>query len=288
MKNTSRKYEYRKEGVKPVWCPGCGDYGVLTAVDKVFEELRRPPELISIISGIGCSGRFSHYFNTYNLHGTHGRVLPTATGVKTARPDLTVLGVSGDGDGLSIGGGHISHTARRNLDVTYLILDNNIYGLTKGQTSPTTPQGFQSNTSPYGVNEDLMKPISVFLAYGTSYVARSSSFNIPQLVELIRGGVEHRGFAIVYIYSPCRTYPAMPWKTLQEHLQPLPGDFPENDRMKALEYSFSSDPMYTGLFYREEKPSLDDRLDEITERARAMHSGTSSQMSPKQIMQEFL
>ena len=288
MKSTSPKYKYRKEGVKPVWCPGCGDYGVLTAVDKALNELQIPPELISIISGIGCSGRFSHYFNTYNLHGTHGRVLPTATGVKTVRPELTVLGISGDGDGLSIGGGHISHTARRNLDITYLILDNNIYGLTKGQTSPTTPQGFQSNTSPYGVNEDLMEPISVFLAYGASFVARSSSFDIPQLLGLILAGIEHRGFAIIYLFSPCVTYPAMPWKKLQNQLQPLPEDFPENDRMKALEYSFSSDPIYTGLFHREEKPTLDDRLDEITERAKALHSGSSLQMSPKQIMQEFL
>ncbi|MFW6344636.1 MAG: thiamine pyrophosphate-dependent enzyme [Sediminispirochaetaceae bacterium] len=161
MKSTSRKHNYRKEGIKPVWCPGCGDYGVLSAVERVFQEMQLPPEYISIISGIGCSGRFSHYFNTYNLHGTHGRVLPTATGVKAAMPELTILGVSGDGDGLSIGGGHISHAARRNLDITYLILDNNIYGLTKGQTSPTTPGGFQSNTSPYGVNEEIMEPVSV-------------------------------------------------------------------------------------------------------------------------------
>lgn len=288
MKNTSQKYDYRKESVKPVWCPGCGDYGVLSAVERVFGELEIPPELISIVSGIGCSGRFSHYFDTYNIHGTHGRVLPTAMGVKTAMPELTVLGISGDGDGLSIGGGHISHTARRNVDMTYLIFDNNIYGLTKGQTSPTTPAGFQSKTSPYGVNEDLMEPISVFITYDVSFVARASSFDIAGLQRLLREAIEHKGFSIIYIFSPCVTYPAMPWKTLKHHLAPLPDDFPRDDRMKALEYSYSSDPIYTGIFYRKEKPTLEDRLNDIDTRAKNIHSGSSLNMTPKQIMEEFL
>jgi 2-oxoglutarate ferredoxin oxidoreductase subunit beta len=288
MKTTSQKFKYKKESVRPVWCPGCGDYGVLTAVDRVFQELQLHPELISIISGIGCSGRFSHYFNTYNIHGTHGRVLPTATGVKTTMPELTVLGISGDGDGLSIGGGHISHTARRNVDMTYLILDNNIYGLTKGQTSPTTPAGFQSKTSPYGVNEELMEPIPVFITYDISFVARASSFDIPQLQQLIKAGIEHRGFAVIYVYSPCVTYPAMPWKQLKEQLQHIPEDHPTDDRMKALELSYSTAPIYTGIFYQREKPTLEERLRDIEEQAKRIHSGSSFEMTPKQIMEEFL
>lgn len=288
MKTTSRKNNYRKESVKPVWCPGCGDYGVLSAVERAFGELELLPEYISIISGIGCSGRFSHYFDTYNIHGTHGRVLPTATGVKTAMPELTVLGISGDGDGLSIGGGHISHASRRNLDITYLILDNNIYGLTKGQTSPTTPEGFQSKTSPYGVSEDLMEPISVFLSYDVSFVARAGSFDIKQLTGLIREGIEHKGFSIIYVFSPCVTYPAMPWRSMKEHLRPLPDDFPREDRMKAFEYSYSQDPVYTGVFYRREKPTLEDRLNDIDGRAKKIHNGSRLNMMPKQIMEEFL
>ncbi|MFP4178599.1 MAG: thiamine pyrophosphate-dependent enzyme [Spirochaetaceae bacterium] len=288
MKSTSRKHNYRKEGIKPVWCPGCGDYGVLSAVERVFQEMQLPPEYISIISGIGCSGRFSHYFNTYNLHGTHGRVLPTATGVKAAMPELTILGVSGDGDGLSIGGGHISHAARRNLDITYLILDNNIYGLTKGQTSPTTPGGFQSNTSPYGVNEEIMEPVSVFLAYRVSFVARASSFEIPQLQRIIRAGIEHRGFSIIYIFSPCLTYPAMPWKKLKDKLTPLPEGFPTKERIEAIEYSFSTDPIYTGIFFRESKPTLEERFVSIEKQARKTRSLDSLHMTPKQVMESYL
>jgi 2-oxoglutarate ferredoxin oxidoreductase subunit beta len=172
--------------------------------------------------------------------------------------------------------------------MTYLILDNNIYGLTKGQTSPTTPSGFQSKTSPYGVNEELMEPIPVFITYDISFVARASSFDIPQLQQLIRAGIEHRGFAVIYVYSPCVTYPAMPWKQLKEQLQHIPEDHPTDDRMKALELSYSTSPIYTGIFYQREKPTLEERLRDIEEQAKRIHSGSSFEMSPKQIMEEFL
>ncbi|MBI9107718.1 MAG: 2-oxoacid:ferredoxin oxidoreductase subunit beta [Spirochaetales bacterium] len=278
---------YRKEAVKPIWCPGCGDYAVLSALQKSFSALSLKPEEIIMVSGIGCSGRFSHYFNTYALHGTHGRAIPTALGAKAARPDLTVLAVGGDGDGLSIGGGHISHAARKNPDITYLLLDNNIYGLTKGQTSPTTPTGYQSKTAPYGVSEDPMDPIPIFITYGISFIARAHSFDVKQMTALITAAIKHRGMSIVYIHSPCVNYQALSWDKLREQTKELPADFPVDDKMKALVPAYSKDPLYTGVFYKVMKPTLEDRLEIITETARKSRHGLSVGMSAKQVMEDF-
>ena len=278
---------YKKDGIKPIWCPGCGDYAVLSALQKSFANLSLKPEEILMVSGIGCSGRFSHYLNTYALHGTHGRAVPTALGAKAARPELTVLAVGGDGDGLSIGGGHISHAARKNPDITYLLLDNNIYGLTKGQTSPTTPTGYPSKTAPYGVAEVPMDPIPIFITYGVSFIARAHSFDVKELTSLITAAIKHRGMSIVYIHSPCVNYQALSWSELREKTKPLPDRFPVADKMKALEPAYSTDPLYTGVFYKAEIPTLEDHLDNITDKARKGRHGKSIGMSAKQVMEDF-
>jgi 2-oxoglutarate ferredoxin oxidoreductase subunit beta len=253
----------KKPGIKPIWCPGCGDYSVFNALVKVLQELEIPPEEIGMVSGIGCSGRFSHYFNAYSLHGTHGRALPTATGLKAARPDLKVFAVGGDGDGLSIGGGHIAHAARKNVDITYLLIDNNIYGLTKGQTSPTTDPAFRTKTAPYGHQYEPLTPLPMFLAYDASFTARVHVLNQNQLRSVIKAAIEHRGFSIVQIMSPCVTYQAMPWEVLKEGWEELPDDHPLDDKMKAMEKAYCEAPRYSGIFYQVDKPSLDDRLEEI-------------------------
>ncbi|HAK46475.1 MAG TPA: 2-oxoacid ferredoxin oxidoreductase [Spirochaeta sp.] len=285
MKTTAQVY--KKEAVKPIWCPGCGDYAVLSALQKSFTTLSLKPEEIIIVSGIGCSGRFSHYLNTYSLHGTHGRAVPTALGAKAARPDLTVLAIGGDGDGLSIGGGHLSHAARKNPDITYLLLDNNIYGLTKGQASPTTPGDYQSKTSPYGLGEEPMDPIPVFITYGVSFIARAHSFNVKEMTSIITAAIKHRGMSIVYIHSPCVNYQALSWDKLREQTEKLPKGFPVKDKMKALEPAYSKEPLYTGIFYRRTQPVLEDRLDRITETARKNRHGKSIGMSAKEIMEDF-
>ncbi len=285
MMNTVNSFN--REGVKPVWCPGCGDYGVLTALKKSLVELQLLPEEIMVISGIGCSGRFSHYLNTYSLHGTHGRALPTACGAKAASPEMTVLAVGGDGDGLSIGGGHISHTARRNANITYLLLDNHIYGLTKGQTSPTTPVGYQGKTSPYGVTEEELNPIPVFLTYGASFIARGHSFDIKQLTHLITEGIKHPGFSIIYVHSPCVTHPSLEWKKLKEKTCSLPEGFPVQDVMTAMPYAFSKDKLYTGIFYQVRKPTLEERLVEVQERALERQKGEGLDVSVRHIMNRF-
>jgi len=256
----SRTLQDYKSSVKPIWCPGCGDYGINKAVQQSLFDLDLPPEQIAMVSGIGCSGRFSHFFNTYSLHGTHGRAVPTALGLKVARPDLTVMVIGGDGDGLSIGGGHIAHAARKNTDLTYLLIDNEIYGLTKGQTSPTTPVGSKTKTSPYGAYESPMAAIPIFIAYDVSFVARASSVQVPEMTDIIKRAIRHKGFSIVYIMSPCVTFPIMDAKTLKAKVKPLPESHSPADKLKALEFGYSTDPLYTGVFYEIDKPTLEDNL----------------------------
>ena len=285
MMNTANSFS--REGVKPVWCPGCGDYGVLSALKKALVNLELQPEEMMVVSGIGCSGRFSHYLNTYSLHGTHGRALPTACGAKAARPELTVLAVGGDGDGLSIGGGHISHTARRNANITYLLMDNHIYGLTKGQTSPTTPVGYQGKTSPYGVTEEELNPMPVFLSYGASFIARGHSFDMKQLTYIIEEGIKHQGFSVIYIHSPCVTHPSLEWKKLKEKTCSLPEGFPTQDIMTAMPYAYSKEPLYTGILYQVRKPTLEERLEEVQERALTKQRGEDFNVSVRHIMNGF-
>ena len=271
---------YKNTTIKPVWCPGCGDYGVLAALDKTFKALEFKPEEIAVVSGIGCSGRFSHYFNSYSLHGTHGRALPTATGLKAVRPDLHVITIGGDGDGLSIGGGHIAHAARKNVDLTYIILDNNVYGMTKGQSSPTTPLGYNTKTSPYGVYEESLNPIAMFLAYDISFIARTTSTDMKSMHGVLTEAIQHKGFSMVYIMSPCVTYSVLPYSKLKEIVKPLPEDHDTSDKMAAFKYAYSDESMYTGVFYKQQKTSLEERLQEVFKTAET--SKTTSE-----IMAEF-
>jgi 2-oxoglutarate ferredoxin oxidoreductase subunit beta len=272
MKKTS---EELKGKIKPVWCPGCGNYAVLTAVKRALTALGVAPHQVAVISGIGCSGRLSHYLNTYSLHGTHGRALPTALGVKGARPDLTVLTVGGDGDGLGIGGGHISHAARKNVDLTYIMVDNAIYGLTKGQASPTTPWGHKTKTTPYGAYEDTLSAIPIFLVYDISFVARSA-LDIDALTDVLTEAVRHPGMAMVHVVSRCQTFPAFEYKQVASQFTPLPEGYDPSDKLKALELAYSVDPVYTGVFYKTIKPTLGARLEEETRRAEAKVGGRAA------------
>ena len=257
MKRPSHEY---KSGIAPVWCPGCGCYGVLNGLAAALAELGLAPHETVVVSGIGCAGRLSHYLNTYSLHGTHGRALPTALGAKAARPDLTVITVGGDGDGLGIGGGHISHAARKNVDVTYVMIDNRVYGLTKGQASPTTPVGRSTKTSPYGAYEDVLTPIPIFLAYDVSFVAQAGSTDIRALTAIIGEAIAHRGMSMVYVITGCRSFPVFDFEATKGMFAPLPKDHDRTDKVKALQLAYSIDPVYTGIFYRIEKPTLEDRL----------------------------
>ena len=194
-------------GATPRWCPGCGDNGILTAVQRLLEAEQLPPERTVFVSGIGCSSRFPHYVKTYGFHGIHGRALPVATGVKLHRPDLHVFVVMGDGDCCSIGAGHWIHATRYNTDMVVLLLDNEIYGLTKKQTSPTTPQGFPSNTQPRGSYLPALNPIEATLGVtNASFVAQTADWVPAHLYETLRAAYRHPGFAFVRILQRCPQY----------------------------------------------------------------------------------
>jgi 2-oxoglutarate ferredoxin oxidoreductase subunit beta len=229
-------------------------------MEQALDELNIEPHNIAMISGIGCSGRFSHYFNTYSLHGTHGRALPTAIGTKIARPDLTVLTIGGDGDGLGIGGGHIPHAAKKNVDLTYLLIDNEIYGLTKGQASPSTPFGTTTKTSPYGVAEKPLDAIPIFLAYDISFVARVASFQLRETKEVLKNAINHRGMSLVYITSSCKTFPVFSMDELKKSIAMLPEKHDRMDKIAAMKMAYSRSPIYMGIFYQIDKPGIDDSL----------------------------
>jgi len=234
--------------LKPIWCPGCGDYGVLSAFYKALADLEIMPECAVLVSGIGCSGRFPAFVEAYGFHGTHGRALPLATGVKVANPELTVVVVGGDGDAFSIGAGHVPHAARRNVDLTYIVMDNQIYGLTKGQPSPTSPMGMIKKAAPFGTIDQPVDPLVMTLTYGATFVARGFSSRPKELTELIKQGILHKGFAFIQVYSPCVTFNDT-YDFFKQHTALLPADHDPTDLQAAFKYATSQEPLYLGLFY---------------------------------------
>ena len=197
------------------WCPGCGDYAILSAVQSVFPELGIPREKFVIVSGIGCSSRFPYYMNTYGFHTIHGRAPAFATGIKAARPDLSVWVVTGDGDGLSIGGNHLLHTIRRNLDLQILLFNNRIYGLTKGQYSPTSREGSKSKSSPQGAIDHPIDPIAFALGAGATFVARTIDVDAQHLQEMLHRAHAHRGTALIEILQNCPVYNDGEWEEVE-------------------------------------------------------------------------
>jgi 2-oxoglutarate ferredoxin oxidoreductase subunit beta len=194
-------------GELPRWCSGCGDHAVLGAMERALATSRLAPERTLFVSGIGCSGRFPHYVNTYGFHGTHGRALPIATGAKLSRPDLSVFAVMGDGDCTSIGAGHWIHAVRYNVDMVALMLDNNVYGLTKKQTSPTSPQGLVTNTQPHGSYLPALNPLVATLGVtNASFVAQSCDWAPGHLYETLAAAVAHRGFSFVRVLQRCPVF----------------------------------------------------------------------------------
>ena len=269
--------DYRSE-VKPTWCPGCGDFGVLSALQRALAERNLDPKDIVIVSGIGCSGRLPEFVNAYGLHVVHGRALPTAQGVKAANPDLTVIAVGGDGDGFAIGGGHVPHAVRRNQDITYVLMDNQVYGLTKGQPSPTTPTGMAAlqrsssmpKMAPYeGVLEGQLNMLAMILVYGCTFVARTFSSQATEMSKLIGQGLDHHGFSFIHAMSPCPTFYNTydPWK---ESFVPLPEDWDDTDRIKAIDLTMeeaNEGMFHSGIFYQEQRPTYMDKVRSVFSKA---------------------
>ncbi|MBV8082089.1 MAG: 2-oxoacid:ferredoxin oxidoreductase subunit beta [Candidatus Eremiobacteraeota bacterium] len=242
------------------WCPGCGDFGVLAALKQSCAELSLQPKDVAFISGIGCSGKISGYLHSYAFHGVHGRALPTATAVKLGNKDLTVIVAGGDGDGYAIGAGHFLHAVRRNPDMTYIVMDNQTYGLTKGQSSPTSMLGYLSGTSPAGNPDAPLNGLAVALAAGGTFLARAFSSEPKAMVEMIKEAVRHPGFAIVEVMSPCVTFNKVnTYKWFKEnvyHLSDIEGYDPSN-RAKAFDVLTQHGKIPLGVFYREIRPTFE-------------------------------
>jgi 2-oxoglutarate ferredoxin oxidoreductase subunit beta len=249
--------DYRSD-LKPIWCPGCGDFGVVTAIYRALAAIGRAPHEIAFVSGIGCSSRIPGYTTAYGFNSVHGRALPIAQGIKIANPDLLVLVAGGDGDGFSIGGGHVPHAIRRNLDITYIVMDNQIYGLTKGQLSPTSARGLKTASSQMGSLENPVNPLLYVLGYGAPFVAQGTPGDMEGLAAIIEEGIRYPGFAFINVQSPCVTYglPDSQLKAQKEIMQSLKrlGHDP-SDRLKAIDLAQDyGTRLYTGVFYRNPDP----------------------------------
>ncbi len=197
--------QYRTQ-VHNDWCPGCGDFGIVNAIQMTLLEMQLEPHKVAVFSGIGCSGKTPHFIHAYGFHTLHGRVLPIATGARLANPGLTVIAVGGDGDGLGIGAGHFMNTGRRNLDFTYVLYDNGVYGLTKGQASPTLPKGIKTKSMPQPSIVEGVNPIAMAVASGYTFVARSYALDVRHLKQTLRAAIEHRGSAFIDVQQTCPTY----------------------------------------------------------------------------------
>jgi 2-oxoglutarate ferredoxin oxidoreductase subunit beta len=244
-----------KSGEKPVWCPGCGDFGVLSAAYKALAALQLPRKDVVVVSGIGCSSRTPYFMSTFGFHGVHGRALPVATGVKLANPELTVLAVGGDGDLMSIGAGHFPHAAARNVDITCIMMDNQTYGLTKAQSSPTSAIGHKSKSTPYGVIAKPMAPVLFALANGATYVARGYSARPSDLTEMIAGGIKHSGFSFIHVQSPCAEF-FNTYDFYDQAVEDLPEDWDRHDLKRAVETALTEEKVHLGVFYEEERQNI--------------------------------
>lgn len=243
----SLKPQLFKSDVKPVWCPGCGDYTVLSSITKALAALAVRPENVAVVSGIGCSSRIPAYTTCYGFHGVHGRALAAATGLKVARPDLTVLAMGGDGDGYSIGGNHFLHACRRNVDLTYVVMDNRVYGMTKGQPSPTTEPDWDSKLAPHGTGLREFHPLVIALASGANFIARATSSDPNGTADLIAQAVRHPGFSFVEVLSPCVTFrpEQRSWKDM---VHPAPVA-PTDDAARAARRLMTDDGFNIGVLY---------------------------------------
>ncbi|HVN42664.1 MAG TPA: 2-oxoacid:ferredoxin oxidoreductase subunit beta [Steroidobacteraceae bacterium] len=246
-----------KSDVKPVWCPGCGDYGVVNAVSKALAKLALRPENVAVVSGIGCSSRIPAYTSCYGFHGVHGRALAAGTGLAIARPDLTVIVTGGDGDGYSIGGNHFLHACRRNVHMTYIVMDNRVYGMTKGQPSPTTEPDWDSKLSPDGTGLREFLPMVIALASGANFVARGFTGDPNGLAELLVQAVRHPGFSFIEVLSPCITFrpEQLEWKKMVR-----PGALkPTKDMTRAARRLLRDDGFDLGVLYTGARPAFQPR-----------------------------
>ncbi len=246
---------------EPTWCPGCGDHALLSSLKQAVTRLDLKPKDIVVVTGIGCSSKLTDYFKSYGFHTLHGRPIPVATAIKLVNPQLTVIVATGDGDGYAMGMSHFIHAARRNIDITMIVMNNQVYGLTKGQYSPTSNVGFISGTTPHGSKEIPIDGVALALTAGASFVARSFSGNIKHTTKIIEEAIKHRGFALVDDLSPCITFNKVNTYTwFRENIEYVDEDESYNHAsiISAFNRAKESKKIPIGLIYKEEKPSFEE------------------------------
>jgi 2-oxoglutarate ferredoxin oxidoreductase subunit beta len=260
----SGRLEYRSRSL-PTWCPGCGYFAIVEGLTHACNTMGIAADQAVVVSGIGCSSRFPFFVNLFGFHTLHGRVLPVATGIKTANDKLTVIGVGGDGDGFAIGGGHIAHAAKRNVDITYLLFDNGIYGLTKGQASPLSAIGLRTSTTPFENPERPLNPLMMLLSYGASWVGQSYAGQPDHLREMITQAISHRGFSYLHILSPCVTFDktSKTYTNLSMKVRRLPPKHDTSNLMEAMTQAQDLDNPAVGLYYQQFRPTLADTFDQV-------------------------
>ncbi len=271
---------------KPQWCPGCGNYGILIAVKNALANLGRESHNVAVVSGIGCSGKDSHYIRTYGFEGLHGRVLPVATGIKLANRKLTVIGMGGDGDGYGIGLNHLIHSCRRNLDITYIVHNNEIYGLTTGQVSPTSMKGMKTKSTPHGVIEMPIHPLALAISSDATFVARGYTGNIQHLTKLVEEAISHKGFALVDVLQVCPSWNKVntpQWFKERIYDMNQAGHDP-SDKLRAYEKALEDvmtgyEKVPIGVFYRTERSTYGDELPQIKDAELIEHDIMNVDMS---------
>lgn len=255
------------KGQTPAWCPGCGNFGILRAFKDAVVDLGIEPQQFTIVSGIGQAGKFPHYLKCNTFNGLHGRTLPVATGIRLSNHEMLVIAVAGDGDCYGEGGNHLTHAMRRNINIKLFVHDNQIYGLTKGQASPTSLEGMKTKNQPFGVFSEQLNPIALAIALDCSFVARGFSGDMAHLKELVKSAINHKGFSLVDILQPCVTFNKINtfewYKQRVYHIEP---EYNHEDRIEAFKRALEwGDRIPIGIIYKNNRPTLEERIPVITD-----------------------
>lgn len=274
------------KGDTSTWCPGCGHFSVMAGLQRALVNLGIHPHEVITVTGIGCSSKISEYTRTYGFHTIHGRALPVAQGAKMAAPEMHVIAAGGDGDGYGIGAGHFVHAVRRNIDLTYLVMDNSIYGLTKGQTSPRSQHDFVSKTTLKGNKEYPLDALSIALANGATFVAQAFSGDVKRMSELIEKAIQHKGFSLVNIFSPCVTYNKVnTYDYYRDHLVTI--DEPLPTREEAIRVLKEHGGNVQGLLFVEERDDFQKQLG-IDWKMRDVQNGPMDESMIRALEKEFM
>ncbi|MFA5645303.1 MAG: 2-oxoacid:ferredoxin oxidoreductase subunit beta [Candidatus Ratteibacteria bacterium] len=273
----------------PTWCLGCGNYGILNVLRASMSDAGLSPERTVIVSGIGCSGKVPHFINAYGFEVLHGRTLPVATGIRLANSTLKVIACSGDGDGYGIGGNHFLHAIRRNIGITWIVHNNGVYGLTTGQTSPTSEEGFRSKTTPFGSIEEPVNPLALAIAGGAGFVSRAFVGESLHFRKVLTEALNYPGFALVDVLQPCVTFNkshSYAWYAERVYKVESTEGYDPFDRSKAFAFAFELEKLPLGILYRRSIPSYEEKIPQIAENP--LFSRDISSIDISNTLKEFL